>query len=53
MKRFRISVLQEKKINFINAGYAHAAVVDEEGKLYTWGAGENYALGHGNTKNVK
>jgi len=30
---------------------SHAAAIDESGRGYTWGAGMDYQLGHGEKKN--
>lgn len=35
----------------ISCGESHAAIVASNGKVYTWGSGENGALGHGNKQN--
>ena len=38
-----------EKVVFVAAGGAHTAAVTEGGRLYTWGAGGNGRLGHGDT----
>lgn len=38
-------------IHQISCGESHAAIVATNGKVYTWGSGENGALGHGNKQN--
>jgi alpha-tubulin suppressor-like RCC1 family protein len=32
----------------VSCGESHAALISSQGKVYTWGSGENGALGHGN-----
>jgi hypothetical protein len=36
---------KNNKIVYINCGYEHAAAVDENGVLYTWGSNTCYQLG--------
>ena len=40
------------KITNLKASYHFGAAVTKEGDLYTWGQGENGALGHGKKRNV-
>ncbi len=40
--------LKDSSIKFIGAGFTHCGSIDKDGKLYTWGSGEFYQLGHGN-----
>ncbi|KAL4486000.1 hypothetical protein ABPG72_003934 [Tetrahymena utriculariae] len=50
----KIKQLEGISIKHINAGFCHAAVVTQEGgEVYTWGSGNFYQLGHGNTKSQK
>ncbi|EAR99623.2 chromosome condensation regulator RCC1 repeat protein (macronuclear) [Tetrahymena thermophila SB210] len=50
----KIKELEGIAIKHINAGFCHSAVVTQErGEVYTWGSGNFYQLGHGNTKSQK
>jgi len=40
-----------KKAKQISCGFAHSAVITEDGELYTWGFGWFAVLGHGDRKN--
>jgi len=42
-----VGQLANQKVTDISAGFAHSAVVTEDGKLYTWGFGYFSVLGHG------
>ena len=39
--------VKDLKIKFIGAGFTHCGCIDSDGKLFTWGSGEFYQLGHG------
>lgn len=43
----RIAALAHETIRHIACGWDHSLAVSEDGKLYTWGAGTNGKLGHG------
>lgn len=48
-----VPIITDKKINFIAAGARHAAVIDSNGLIHTWGHGGDWyrgggQLGHGN-----
>ena len=45
----KIDCLDGKGIVAIACGAMHSAAVGDEGCVYTWGCGKNYALGHGDT----
>jgi len=40
------------KVVSISAGQQHSACITEKNKLYTWGCGNNYRLGHGTLQDV-
>jgi hypothetical protein len=39
--------LKNVQVSLVCCGFAYTAAVDSDGKVYTWGAGENGRLGHG------
>lgn len=39
-----------KDIKQVSCGSSHAIVCTKQGKVYTWGFGESYQLGHGDTR---
>ncbi|EGR30394.1 hypothetical protein IMG5_133310 [Ichthyophthirius multifiliis] len=50
----RIEVLQNIPIKYINAGFSHAACIqDQTGEVFTWGNGFFYQLGHGSKQSLK
>lgn len=52
--QFRVptSIATSISIKQISCGQSHAGFVTEEGRVYTWGNGENGMLGHGNKQNL-
>ena len=44
-----IESLREVKVSYIAAGCEHSAVIDESGRLYTFGHGDGGRLGHGDS----
>ena len=44
----QILALQEENVVHVACGWDHSLAVTAEGLLYTWGAGTNGKLGHGN-----
>lgn len=49
----KIPKLQDKAIVSVAVGAKHAACIDSEGLLYTWGDGGCYELGHGKNVDLK
>lgn len=45
-----ISTFGNVKIVAIAAGFSHSVAVSDSGRLYSWGWGSHYKLGHGDTK---
>ena len=48
----RIDFLEGKGIVAIACGAMHSAAISDEGCVYTWGCGKDYALGHGDSCDV-
>lgn len=40
-------------ITSVSAGFNHSALITADGKLFTWGGGQQMQLGHGNNKDKK
>lgn len=45
--------LGDKKVVDVVCGYKHTAALTDDGKVYTWGAGKEGELGHGDTEEVE
>lgn len=46
-----VQAFANRRIVDVCAGFKHSAAVDEAGTLWTWGDGEDYRLGHGDSDN--
>lgn len=49
---FVFGELTDKSVKEVACGFQHTACITEEGEVYTWGAGKNGALGHGDWNEV-
>lgn len=47
-----VSALSEVDVVAASCGYAYTFIISREGKMYSWGAGGNGRLGHGNELNT-
>eukprot|EP00003_Mantamonas_plastica_P022910 TRINITY_DN3987_c0_g2_i2.p1 TRINITY_DN3987_c0_g2~~TRINITY_DN3987_c0_g2_i2.p1 ORF type:complete len:807 (-),score=257.15 TRINITY_DN3987_c0_g2_i2:23-2443(-) len=43
----RIKFFDDKDVIGMSSGWKHTAVLTADGNVYTWGAGDDYQLGHG------
>ena len=44
----QIMTLMDERITYCSCGWDHSMAINEAGELFTWGAGTNGKLGHGN-----